>query len=421
MLVPYDQLLQISKNCARDEQIQIEPGNEGTIIKFALADRMGESKVKPLAVDEFPQTPNLKGEAIPLTPELRRSLHEAMECVSTDSVRYVITGTFIDASNPKAHYIVGTDGKHLYSANSFALPLKQSLIIPDHKFLGWKEFNLDGEWQMKTEASMVQINSRRWTFITKTIEGSYPNWRQVMPKPEDAKTQITLDPEKLDVLIKLVQRMPCHEVVNQTVGLEWKEGQFLLLGKDNPNDSWLRVPVPGVKGEGPEMMILLDRRFLIKALQFGLNSISLIDEISPLRFHREGKQMIVMPVRPVTVGKSTKVESPPPAVPASVPVNPPPSAEQPEPNNTMPTTNGHQHDIATNGATTVPSKYSEAKPALETALVQIESIKTAFRESITALTKLGDSIRQALREQKSGDKDLQNVRQTLRSLQSVRI
>ena len=87
----------------------------------------------------------------------------------------------------------------------------------------------------------------------------------------------------------------------------------------------------------------------------------------------------------------------------------------------MPPTNGHQHPIATNGATNVPSKDSEAKPALETALVQIESIKTAFRETITALTKLGDSIRQALREQKSGDKDLQNVRQTLRSLQSVRI
>ena len=81
----------------------------------------------------------------------------------------------------------------------------------------------------------------------------------------------------------------------------------------------------------------------------------------------------------------------------------------------------HQHPIATNGATHVPSKDSEAKPALETALVQIENIKTAFRETISALTKLGDSIRQALREQKSGDKDLQSVRQTLRSLQSVRI
>lgn len=167
------------------------------------------------------------------------------------------------------------------------------------------------------------------------------------------------------------------------------------------------------------MMVMLDRRFLIKALQFGLNSISLIDEISPLRMHCQGKQMVIMPIRQDPVSKSTKVESPPQAMPASVPSTPP--AKQPEPDKPMPHLNGYQHPIATNGATNVLSKDSEAKPALETALVQIESIKAAFRETISALTKLGDSIRQAVREQKSGDKDLQNVRQTLRSLQSVRI
>ena len=67
------------------------------------------------------------------------------------------------------------------------------------------------------------------------------------------------------------------------------------------------------------------------------------------------------------------------------------------------------------------TKTTEPKPALETALVQIESLKTGFRESIASLTKLGDTVRQALREQKAGDKDLHSVRQTLRSLQSVRL
>ena len=67
------------------------------------------------------------------------------------------------------------------------------------------------------------------------------------------------------------------------------------------------------------------------------------------------------------------------------------------------------------------TKTTEPKPALETALVQIESLKTGFRESIASLSKLGDTVRQALREQKAGDKDLHSVRQTLRSLQSVRL
>ena len=87
-------------------------------------------------------------------------------------------------------------------------------------------------------------------------------------------------------------------------------------------------------------------------------------------------------------------------------------------------TNGHPHPNGTNGSTTTthttPGK-EESKSALETALVQIESIKTGFRETINGLTKLGDSIRNAMREQKASEKEVHNVRQTLRSLQSVRL
>ena len=286
LLIPYDQLLQVTKNCGKDERIHIEPG----CIKFALADSLGETKVKHLPVEEFPVTPRIKTDAIALPPELRRSIHEAMECASVDATRYVLNGTFIDTSNPKANYIVGTDGKHLYSANSFTLPLKNSVIIPNHKFLAWKEFNADGEWQMKVDDKAVQLSSRRWRFVSKQIDGKYPNWRQTIPNPDDAKTHITLDPAKLETLIKLIQRMPCHDADKfQTIGLECKEGQFLLLGKDNSNEPWTRVPVLDAKAEGPEALIFLSRRFLIKALDYGLNTISIIDQIAPPAFSKQGQ------------------------------------------------------------------------------------------------------------------------------------
>jgi DNA polymerase III sliding clamp (beta) subunit (PCNA family) len=70
-----------------------------------------------------------------MSSTLRESLLEAMDCASVDSTRYVLNGTFIDAKDSKANYVVATDGKHLYSANSFTLPLKESVIIPTHKFL----------------------------------------------------------------------------------------------------------------------------------------------------------------------------------------------------------------------------------------------------------------------------------------------
>lgn len=71
-------------------------------------------------------------------------------------------------------------------------------------------------------------------------------------------------------------------------------------------------------------------------------------------------------------------------------------------------------------ATTPPVTSSE-KPALETALAQIEVLRGDFRNALTGLTKLSDALKAAQREQKAGDKDLQSVRQTLRSLQSVRL
>jgi len=61
------------------------------------------------------------------------------------------------------------------------------------------------------------------------------------------------------------------------------------------------------------------------------------------------------------------------------------------------------------------------KTALETALAQIEIVRGDFRNGIAGLNKLTDALKQAQREQKAGEKEVQSVRQTLRSLQSVRI
>jgi hypothetical protein len=352
-----------------------------------------------------------------------------MDCASVDSTRYVLNGTFIDARDSKANYVVATDGKHLYSANSFTLPLKESVIIPTHKFLGWKEFGSDGEWQMRVGDKHLQLSSRRWRFITKTIEGNYPDWRAPIPNPADAKTVITLDPAKLETLIKLIQRMPCHDDRYHTLGLEWKGGQFMLMGKDKPEEDWLRVPVPDIQGRGPDVTVFLDRNYLAKGFGYGLNTISLISAVAPIRLHSGGRQLIVMPVRAndTEPASAPSKPAPPPAVitAASSP-QPPPKAEQPTPTTPMqthPPSNGKHHP-ATNGTTTSaapPVDKVDTKPSLEAALLQIEGIKTSFREAINGLTKVGDHIRQAMREQKSGEKEIQGIRQTLRTLQSVRI
>ena len=55
------------------------------------------------------------------------------------------------------------------------------------------------------------------------------------------------------------------------------------------------------------------------------------------------------------------------------------------------------------------------------ALDQIETIKGSYREAVRGLNGLAETLKQAQREQKTSTKEIQSVRQTLRSLQSVRI
>ena len=74
-----------------------------------------------------------------------------------------------------------------------------------------------------------------------------------------------------------------------------------------------------------------------------------------------------------------------------------------------------------NSSAATPTTNVVERPALETALAQVEVVRGEFRNAIAGLNRLRDLLKQSHREQKAGEKEVQSVRQTLRTLQSVRI
>ena len=425
LLVPHEELARTVKTCTKNENILIAPGLKNTgFIQYGLGTQLAEIQFESLPVAEFPEAPRIHADPIPLPELLRNSIREAMECSSTDCTRLILNGVCLDVSNPKAHYIVGTDGRHLFSSNSFSLPLRESLIIPSHKFLEWQPFATDGEWQFKLgtaakdQRTPFQITSRRWRFISHPREGDYPNWRQAIPAPGSAATTVDLDPQTLEAVLQTIQRMPCHDVVNGTIGLAVTAGKFHLLGKSTGTADWTRVPIDDAKCNGSDTTVFLNRELLSKALGFGLTRIDLIDARSPQRFSHGGRQMIVMPVRADASPAPVKpAPTPVPESPAAAHTNPPPQpAEPPKEETTMPANNGN-----TTGAKRATETPAAEKPALDTALAQIEIVRGDFRNAIAGLNKLGELLKQVQRENKSTEKEIGSVRATLRSLQSVRI
>jgi DNA polymerase III sliding clamp (beta) subunit (PCNA family) len=416
ILVRIEDLRNAAKSADRDSSLIIRSSGKETIaLKFPVGGNIIEQQCPAIAPDEFPPIKEISGEPAILDERLRLSIREALECASTDTTRLILNSAYIDVSKPGAHHVIGTDGRHLYSSNSFALSLKESAVVPSHRFLASKEFHNDGDWKLrvatpeKNVATHLEIASDNWRFATRVIDGIYPNWRQVVPDTGSFRTKLDINPNAVDDLIKTIARLPDHDPVNHTIGLE-SAGTVSLLAKTSGAENWTPVNASGITTTGKDVKVFLNRRFFMKALRFGLTRIDIIDPLAPLRFSSGGRQMVVMPIRPDSPTVATGAASPAPAVStASQPAESNKGAPKPAPND-KPTTADPQ-----------ASPDAEQKSALETAVSQLDALKAAFREALTGVTKVADLLKQAVRDQKSSDKEVQSVRQTLRSLQSVRL
>jgi len=409
ILVPYEELQKAVKVCTKNEVITVHPTFKNTgSLQYGIA----EIEFESLPVAEFPEIPKIQGDPIPLPELLRTSIHEALECASTDASRQILNSAFIDVSNPKAQYVIGTNGSHLYASNSFALPLKESVILPTHPFLEFKGFNMDGEWQMKLgtatkdQKAVIQITSRRWRFISRQHEGIYPNWKQAVPN----EFKSTIEIHDAVSLIRLIQGLPDYDKMYHRIGLLLENGTLALLAKAERDDPWTSTAVNNAKVSGKNTRVFLNREYFTKALHFGLNVIEITDEISSVRMRNEGRQMIVMPVR----ADDSRVYAPKPAgtgTDTNKPAATPQAAQPDERNTTMPKNNG-------NGSHQEPAAD---KPTLEKALADIEKIKGSYRDAIRGLNDLGDTLKTISKERKSTEKEVQSVRSTLEKLQSVRL
>jgi hypothetical protein len=241
-----------------------------------------------------------------------------------------------------------------------------------------------------------------------------------VPNEDAWKTRIELEPEQLDQLCVVIDRLPVHDQTNQGIGLAVEGTQLFLASRAPGSDQWTKVPVAGARVIGRPVKVVVKRLYLTKALYFGLNTIHVIDELAPIKLSREGRQMIVMPLRyddtPAVPEKTASVNS----ATANEPASANSAGAQPRKEEPMPRINTPTASPATNGNGSHTEEEPQ-KPALELALEQIDTIKVSLRTAKEGLNGLTETLKQVQREQRNSEKDVASVRQTLEKLQSVRI
>jgi len=443
-------LSKIVKGCPADQSVRLIGTREETKIRYTVASQPVDRSVDQISVTEWPPVKVIDQEAFPLDDAFKQALKEAIDCASTDSSRYVLNGACLDVSAKEAHYVVGTDGRQLYAANSFRFQIPESLIVPTRKFVAWPGFLNDGPWSLrmlpavkndpedkkadksKEEPPWLQIESERWTYIARGIDGTYPNWRQVVPSETASWTRITLAPASLQTMLQAVPLLPGADTTNQTVVLESTNNLLTLRARGRDDKADTRIEVPDVQIVGKPFEVALNRIYLLRALRFELNEIRIDDSLTPLVFSKPNRTMIIMPVRmeapapavtapvenPTAPPNASATENAPPAPPSAAAAD---NQTEPE-RNTMSAT-----------ATTIPERGNlrahtngngegeETRSSFKAALEHIDRIKTNLRDVISDLGEAVSLLKAAEKEQRATSKEIDSVRSKLREIQSVKL
>lgn len=374
--------------------------------------------IKAPPASEFPEIPQVRTPGLTLPEPVVTSLLRAFACASSDPTRAVLRSACLDVSGvgEKAHRIVGTNGRVLFSSNSMHLPLKQSVILPDHPLWKWKPLADSRPWTLRLgkdqhRAEVFRLESQAGSVTGRLLDGPYPNYRQVIPGPAQFTTTVTLSDAALEAVTRLLPRLPGKQLANRPVGLHFEKGRFGLLARAENDEPWILHPVDRCEMKGPDVTVYLDRDYLAKAMSFGLHRISTGDSVSPLQFSRGGDLMIVMPVRAIAPDRIER----PRLVPAVEQFASPPV---PLPKPVAPT-------VPTVPAPLPPKPDGPAKPAKPSdPLVQARQQVAEADEALITARKTLKGVRRSLhaaRTQRSETKrELGGFRGLLRKLQRGR-
>ena len=127
--------------------------------------------------------------------------------------------------------------------------------------------------------------------MSKIIEGTYPNYRQVIP--HHAPELVTFSPNHRTSVIKWLRGLTDQVAA---VNLSWKKKGHLTLTQRSASDASAVLRVPA-EIEGNPPLIAFHPSYLADAFEIG-NTLCLSDELSPgICRHPSGRFCVVMPMR----------------------------------------------------------------------------------------------------------------------------
>jgi DNA polymerase-3 subunit beta len=282
--VPVKKLFGIARELASAEvDIEVDDKNVAAV-------RSGSSffKIRGLGAEEFPPLPTFTEDRKLTLPQekVKGILKKTSFAISTDESRYVLNGIFFSLKEHKLT-MVATDGRRLAlveeevdvpasSQGEFIVPAKAvnelNRLLQDKGEVEIKFSENQAAFTLKDEKGNATL------LITKLIEGSYPNYRQVIPA--EAKERITLGREEFLHALRRAEIMTSDK--QNSVKLNFSKNN-LSITANSPDVGEARESL-AINYKGKDMAIAFNPGYVIEpltALTTDEVYLELIDELSP--------------------------------------------------------------------------------------------------------------------------------------------
>ncbi len=280
---------------AEDVEISVDSKNYASIT-------CGPSffKIIGLGEDEFPPLPSFEESKDFKIPQamLLDALKKTSYAISSDETRYVLNGIFASFKDGKMS-LVATDGRRLAMVeNDLEFPAGNEcdIIIPSkavnelQRLLG-----SEGDVEMHLTDSQVSFEINGSLLVSKLIEGSYPNYRQVIPTNTTERVQINRE-----AFLETVKRVSIL-ATDKSNSVKLSFGQNSLDVMTNAQDVGEATERIDVNYDGKEFAIAFNPEFLmapLKNLSEDEIYLDMIDEMSPGVVRIDGSFLyVIMPMR----------------------------------------------------------------------------------------------------------------------------
>jgi DNA polymerase III sliding clamp (beta) subunit (PCNA family) len=410
-----DQLDLLAKGPDKDA-ITFLPGGEDLTVRYPVAQQTMERTLPTCSIDEWPAVPPAVN-VNPVEPGFLAQFRRAAPFTSTDASRLILSGVLLDVQDTE-HRLVATDGRRMTSLNHVRLPLVTSVVLPLRKLLTWSKFTPDVLLiGADTEHGWFRLVTPKWDFRTRLLDGTFPNWKQVVPDSKGMHRLVFTDHDT-DLLARVLPTFPGHDRNTHEIALVLENGRVSVVGQGTEEKTPTRLDLPESTSTGKPFSISVDRLFLLDALAVGFRTFKTDDELSPLwSTDGEGSVHVLMPVKnfyAVQAGKEPPAPAEMPAGAGPSPV-PPPSTTAVEPE-----AKPKKEEKPMPKDTPSPEPPAPAN-ALDRVLVAYETAKTKVREANEALAAIAVAVKEALKEDKQRRAEIESVRAGLARLQSIKV